>query len=290
MTKMLTLLLLFVPVLLVCGCIDSTTDLHVRNDGTGTVTETVLVTRTMQRVMEMMTGMAVALWEDAEGKKGAGTTVGRDHYEARAREMGEGVSLVSLEQVKGRNGASGMKAVYAFRDVRKIRLSVEPDYALPEAVTASSITNLESSVSSSQVTFEFRKLPRSELVAKLPWAEKTKPAVMARTGMRSDVRMSAEEAGMLRHVLDGFRARMLISFDGPVVETDAEYVEVNRNEPDKKQIILYDLRIGEAVRNEARMDQMASIGPVPDLTTALVSYAGVPGMKIAKTEKVKVVF
>ncbi|MDP6522699.1 MAG: hypothetical protein QGI24_01525 [Kiritimatiellia bacterium] len=290
MIKWITRLLLLVLVVMASGCIDSTTTVHVRKDGSGTVTETVYVTRTMERMMAMMIGMAVALSEDAEGKGSQATSVGKAHYENRAGKIGEDVSLVSFKKIKGRNGASGTKAVYAFKDVRKISVSVEPDYALPEAVKSSAATNSTSSAGASGVTFEFRKAPKCELAVSLPWAEKARANILPRTGSRSGTRIPLEEIGMLRHVLDGFRARMRITVDDIIADTDAQFVERGRADPQKKYVVLYDLNIGEAVKNEAQLDQMAAIGPVPDMAEALVVFAGIPGMKITRADKVKVSF
>lgn len=290
MIKWITRLALLALLVTMTGCIDSTTTVHVRKDGSGTVTETVYVTRTMERMMEMLIGMAVALSEDPEARGPHAASVGRGHYESRAGEIGEDVALVSFEKVKGRNGASGKKAVYAFKDIRKIRVSVEPDYALPEGVNPSSSTNSSSSAGAYGVTFGFRKGSKCELAINLPWAEKARANVLSRTGARPDSSISLEEVGMLRHVLDGFRTRMMISVDDIIAETDAQFVERGRDDPQKKYVLLYDLNIGDAVKNEARLDEMAAIGPTPDMAGALVAYSGIPGMKISQADKVKIVF
>ena len=84
---------------LLCGCFNASTSVTVKKDGSGTVTETVLITET------------VAAWTGTNSAE-ANLYSHKLRCRDRAINMGRGVTLGTVEEVRT-NGMTGFKAVYA---------------------------------------------------------------------------------------------------------------------------------------------------------------------------------
>ena len=85
------------------ACLNSTTLVKVKPDGTGTVEQTTLMN--MAALKGMMGGAAGQM---------NGPMMNKAELERTAKSMGEGVRLVSSEPVKGDYGFEGVKAIFAF--------------------------------------------------------------------------------------------------------------------------------------------------------------------------------
>ena len=108
------------------ACFRSDTVIHVKADGTGTIEQTNLANK-------QMLGMAAGMAKSAAQEAGADASktpsldnIGDLFDEARIREQastfGEGVRFVSSEPLT-QDGLTGVKAVFAFEDVRLLNLS-----------------------------------------------------------------------------------------------------------------------------------------------------------------------
>src|SRR5215210_6846279 len=82
------------------ACLNSTTIVKVKPDGSGTVEQTTL--------------MNMAALKGIGGGQFNGPMMNKAELERTATRMGEGVRLVSSEPVKGDNGFEGVKAIFAF--------------------------------------------------------------------------------------------------------------------------------------------------------------------------------
>lgn len=268
------------------GCLDATTTVDVRPDGSGTVTETVYVARPMERMLNVMASMATSMMQ-TEGTRPATPAPAdgpdRVRYEARAAAMGPRVQLASLENTTRRDGQNGIQAVYTFADVRTLRVPVDPPYPVPdfgEGATAET----------ARVTFTFTPGAVPELTAAIPWAAAAQRSVAARLTARPSTPLSNEESVMLRHVLDGFRARLVIESKKGVSETSAMFSEDVNNRDGRRRVVLYDLDISTLSRNAGLLEQMAAIGPARDMNDALGRYAGLPGLKIERQPQIRIRF
>ncbi len=113
--RVLRLLALFASTFGLTACLDATTLVKVKPDGSGTVEQTTLVN--MAALKGMMGG--------ANGQPN-GPMMNKADLERTAARMGEGVRLVSSEPFKGQNGFEGVKAIFAFDDINKIQVSQGP--------------------------------------------------------------------------------------------------------------------------------------------------------------------
>ena len=99
------------------ACLNSTTLVKVKPDGTGTVEQTTLVN--MAALKGMMGGTQ-------SGQMTTPPMMNKADLERTAQRMGEGVRLVSMEPVKGDNNFEGVKAIFSFDDINKIQVSQGP--------------------------------------------------------------------------------------------------------------------------------------------------------------------
>ena len=113
--RSLRILGVFLATFSLTACLNSTTLVKVKPDGSGTVEQTTLVN--------------MAALKGAVGAQGGGPSapsMSKEELERTASQMGEGVRLVSSEPVKGYAGWEGTKAIFAFDDINKVQVSEGP--------------------------------------------------------------------------------------------------------------------------------------------------------------------
>ena len=121
--KVLRFLILTLPFFMLAGCFDVETVVRVRSDGSGVVEERMLMGG---ELIAMARQMQAASGEPTE----TNTLYKREELEDRAKAMGPGVSLVSVEPLVGEE-REGYVAVYAFPDINKLVLNQNPGDKAP---------------------------------------------------------------------------------------------------------------------------------------------------------------
>src|SRR6266498_593522 len=127
---------ILLALLILPGCFQVDTVIKVNRDGSGTIEETMLVSKKLLAQMnEMMQGFA-----GQEGNKGNNKAQPPDIYDpaklkAKAVEMGSGVTYTSGEKVST-DKFMGYRAVYTFTDINKLLLTQNRS----EELTAASAT------------------------------------------------------------------------------------------------------------------------------------------------------
>jgi hypothetical protein len=247
------------------GCLDATTSVELSADGSGTVTEVVYVTQPMERMLGVMSTMALGMLQGNTNATPMATgMVNRVKFETRAAGMGRDVRLVTLAKAERGDGKHGVRAVYAFKDIRQLRLPVDPPYPIPDFGEAPS-------GETARVTFDYQPSPSPLLTASLPWAVAARKAVQARQTSQPTTPVSEGDSALLRHILDGFRVRLRVSTPSG-------------------SVVLYDMDFGTMVRDASLLEQVAALGPARDMNDALGRYAGVSGFKIENQSKVTLRF
>ena len=118
MTRRLTLVPLLTLVL--TGCINSSTLVKVKPDGSGTLEQT--MTMNADAVAQLSALAAMSDDKDKKaGKGGLDDLFSDKDARAAAAKMGEGVTFVSSQKIDTPD-RKGLKAIYAFTDIRKLSL------------------------------------------------------------------------------------------------------------------------------------------------------------------------
>jgi hypothetical protein len=214
------------------ACLNSTTLVKVKPDGSGTVEQTTLMN--VAALKGMMGG--------AQGNMN-GPMMNREELERTATRMGEGVRLVSSEPIKGDNGFEGVKAIFSFDDINKIQVSQGPSMSGPGGGGRSSEPTSDDPVrfkltrsgGTSTLSINFVDKPGAAKVDNIPTAppgdmpDLTNPMIM----------------GMLKTMFQGFKINIGLEVVGSIVKTNAEYVAGPR-------LTLLELDVAELLADEAK--------------------------------------
>jgi hypothetical protein len=215
------------------GCLQSDTVISIKPDGSGTLKETFLMNKMfvqqMQAMMQQMVG------EMGEPEQGAPAKAGEKSFDlfdeaklrAKASELGEGVSYISGKKVTTET-LEGYQAVYAFKDINKLKLNQNPGDNVPSA------PGEQKSASDKKkefIEFRFTKGAPSSLIIKMPSA-KTDPAenkVQEETEKpKPDEQQEKQMMEQMRMMFQDMKIAMSIDVQGSLVETNATHVEGSR--------------------------------------------------------------
>ena len=111
MKRFFTLALLSVATLALSSCFELTAVVSVNKDGSGVIEETTLVSSQLKAMLKSQAGSESSNSILPTPEKAA----------EKAAKLGEGVTLKSAEEIKSPDGREGVKVVYSFTDIRKVK-------------------------------------------------------------------------------------------------------------------------------------------------------------------------
>lgn len=247
-----------VAALLGAGCIQSSTLIKVKADGSGTIEQEMLVGSDALNMMAAMGGGAderpAELFDEESMRK-------------TGEKLGEGVRLVSHEPVE-RNGMKGARAVYAFDDINALKVSETP--ALPDVgggegqATGSDFTlRLERRGSSRVLTISTpeSKEGEGEVPEEMPGEMPDMPEAIP-----------PEAMGMMKMMFQNLKVSVAVEVDGEIIRTNAEHRDGSR-------VTIVEVDFGELMKDEESFKAIqGKLGPgrmSPDLQKTLRSLKGV---------------
>lgn len=242
------------------ACLNSTTLVKVKADGSGTVEQTTLVNAAAIK------GVLGAQGQAQGGPNGP--MMSKEELERTAAAMGEGVRLVSSEPIKGDAGWEGVKATFAFDDINKIQVS--------QGAGTSSRARSSEPTSDDPVRF---KLTRSGATSTLsinfidrPVGDK--PAAEPRQQAEMPDLTNPMIMNMLKAMFNGFRVNIGLEVDGKIVKTNAEYVTGPR-------ITLLELDVASVLADEAKLKALqGKLGPGMSLSEVKPYLKDIKGIKV----------
>lgn len=197
------------------GCINSTSLIRVKTDGSGTIEQTMLVN--MAAVKGLMAGMGAAAGKE---KESAEPVLNEADFKRAAERMG--VRPVSLTPMKDGN-FQGQKAVYEFDDITKVRVDQDPQMSGSAAGKFASAAR-----SSNPIRFN---LTRQGATSILTISVDEKLAAEASTRAQQAPSLDQIDPGMMqmiKTVFDGFHVAIDLEVDGKIIKTNADYVDGSR--------------------------------------------------------------
>ncbi|MEY4094689.1 MAG: hypothetical protein RLZZ53_1888 [Acidobacteriota bacterium] len=257
--RSLRLLGLLLSSLSLTACLNSTTIVKVKPDGSGTV--------------EQITLVNTAALKGMMGGQGGpnGPMMNKAELERTAERMGKGVRLVSSEPVKGDAGFEGVKAIFAFDDINQIQVSQGPGM---------DGGGMRSSEPTSDDPVRF-KLTRNGGTSTLSINFIDQPAKG-----RVDVQPNAPGSGdmpdfsnpmimnMIKSMFQGFKINVGLEVAGSIVKTNAEYVSGPR-------ITLLELDVASLLADEAKFKAIqGKLGPDASLSEVKPYLKDIKGIKI----------
>lgn len=242
------------------ACLNSTTVVKVKPDGSGTVEQTTLVN----------TAALKGMMPGAEKQTG-GPVINREDLERTAARMGKGVRLLSAEKATGDPGFEGTRAIFEFDDINQIQISQDPAMSggtggrpssEPTADDPVKFTFTRGATSSTLTINYIDRAPAGSVqpnpAGKGDMPDLTNPMVM----------------GMLKTMFQGFKINIGLEVVGNIIKTNAEYVSGPR-------ITLLEMDVAEILSDEAKLKALqGKIGPDASLTQVKPYLKDIRGIKI----------
>lgn len=253
------------------GCLQMEQIVKLKSDGSGTVEETVVISKAGLAMMEQMVN---AIGTGAGSKKKEGASAVPDLFDeaklkAAAAKMGEGVTLVSAKPVDNDQG-KGFTAIYAFTDVNKLKLDQNPGEALPASGGPKPAGNKKE-----PVTFHFDKGSPAQVTLKMPTPE-FKPKKEQPEGMEE---MAMQ---MMQQMFKDMHISLAVEVDGTITETNAEYRDGSR-------VTLMDMDFNKVMADPEKFKALAKANP-QSLQEAKTLIKGLDGVKIETAPEVTIKF
>jgi hypothetical protein len=257
--RALRLLGVLAATLSLTACLNSTTLVKLKADGSGTVEQTTLMN--VAALKGMMGG--------ANAQMNAGPMMNKADLERAAAKMGKGVRLLSTEEVKGANGFQGTKAVFGFDDINQIQIAQDPGLGSGSTGTASDDPvkfKLTRNGTTSTLAIDYNdravgNVPASGAGSTGDMPDLTNPMMM----------------NMIKTMFQGFRINMGLEVVGSIVKTNAEYVQGSH-------ITLLDMDMGTLLGDEAQMKTLQGLagkfGPGASFADVKPYLKDIKGIKI----------
>jgi hypothetical protein len=259
--RVIRTLAVLIATITLTACLNSTTIVKVKPDGSGTVEQTTLVNAA---ALKGMMG-------NAPGKQTGGPVINREDLERTAERMGKGVTLVSAEPFKGENGFEGTKAIFAFEDINLIQISQDPNMSGSTSGRESTEPTADDPVkfkltrgaTSSTLTINYiDKVPSKDATPNPAGAgdmpDLTNPMVM----------------NMIKSMFKGFKINIGLEVVGAIVKTNAEYVNGPR-------ITLLEMDVESLLADEAKLKALqGKLGPDVSLSEIKPLLKDIKGIKI----------
>jgi hypothetical protein len=261
--RLLQLLGVLVSSLTLTACLNSTTIVKVKPDGSGTVEQTTMVN--------------TAALKGMMGAQGApnGPMMNKADLERTAQNMGKGVRLVSSEPVKGDSGFEGVKATFAFDDINLIQVSQGPsmsgstgggsrsDEPTSDDPVRFKLTR-NGGTSTLSINFVDRPGGSKSVDANIPGGvpgdmpDLTNPMIM----------------NMIKTMFQGFKINIGLEVVGAIVKTNAEYVTGPR-------VTLLELDVASLLADEAKFKALqGKLRPDASLSEVKPYLKDIKGIKI----------
>jgi hypothetical protein len=271
----LVLVALFLSII---GCIESTTIVHLREDGSGEIEETFLLRNDVIRAFER-----------AAAREGSDTAdfkiLDVAKLERRAREMGDGAVLKSAEDLTT-STHQGYRAVFSFEDINTIRINENPDENVPESGSASTDADPDSAgfePEKEMIGFNFRRPSEGKpasLTIRFPHGDED----MTENPEMDEMSAEQEEKmmGMFRQLIEDMKIYIALEVEGTITETNAMYIEGSK-------VVLMDLDFGKIVENEEVFEKLVK-SQTDSIEETKELIKDLPGIRVEMQDAIEVEF
>jgi len=246
------------------GCLASTTLIKLSADGSGTVEQT----------MTMSAEAAASLKQLAAGFGGKGAEgkpldlFDEGQLREAAPKLGEGVRFVSSERIRSKD-AEGVKAVYAFADIRTLHVNQKPDVGSAPAPGLGG-------ESREDVAFQFTRRPGGASAVTVVFPELN----LAAGEKPSKPKADKVELGMLQGILKGLRISIALEVAGRILKTNSPYVNGST-------VTLLEMDFEQLLADPSAIERLQGAGSLEEAKSLL---KGVKGLTINPDRQVTIEF
>jgi hypothetical protein len=252
------------------GCFQNETTIHLNKDGSGTLVEE---TKLGAQMLAMMEQMAAGFGGGGAAKEDPMKQMfSEEKAKKRAAELGEGVTFDKTETVEA-NGAKGARVSYKFKDINKIKVSTSD--GVKNAAPMGDLPGAQAAKTGEPISFAYAD---GKLTIKMP--EPQKPAAAdspaAEEAAAPDLNSPEAEAMMKQMFADMKMGIKLVIAPG-IAETTATHKEGDT-------ITLMEMDFGKLIEKPENLKKMAAMDQ-QDPTAAMEALKGIDGVKFeAKPE------
>ena len=246
------------------GCLQIEKVVKVNADGSGTVEETLMLSKASLAQMKQMTGGLGG--QNADPAKEF-KLLDEAKLKGEVGKMGEGVTFVSATPISNAQG-EGFKAIYAFTDINKLKIDQNPSGSMPSGGGMKEEKK-------EPVAFKFTKGKPAELVVTMPQPE-FKPKKEQPPGME-DMAMQ-----MMQQIFKDMKITLAVEVAGGIKETNAEYKDGSR-------VTLMEMDMNKVLADPEKFKALAKANP-QSLQETKTLMKGINGVKIETAPEVKIKF
>lgn len=254
------------------GCLASTTLITVKSDASGTIEQTLVMSPAAAAQFQQMMAMGQAA--------GAGSKPTEPFSEQDARNavtrLGDGVTYVSSQRLKTADG-EGLKALYAFTDVRKLRLNERPT---PPGGGAMPGMTPPGRSPAEDLTFRFSGPPASNPVVTVVFPSPSAGGRQNTPDAGRGGQMPPEALAMAKQMFKGLRIDIAMQVDGRIVRTNSPYVEGSK-------VTLLSIDFEQLLADPALLGDLQKMQSIESVRSRLT---GIKGVKVNPDTEVTVEF
>lgn len=306
-----------VAALAATGCVDTTTTLSLNRDGSGQIIETTYLSAQTSAMLAgfIATGLnaaevaagevAAAEGTDAEAAVAEATAGGKINLNplmdeamalAKATQLGEGVSLVSLEEISKPDGSKGARATYKFTDINKLKV----DAGAKDMGKPAGMGGAETGVAGAPEPVAKQKAPLTfsytdgKLTINLPWDDQagtaaTETATAPETPSPEQAMAEQMMQGMLP-MFKGMRMCLRVKVADEIKNTNAKFVGTDAKTKKKQYVTLLDFNMDKLLEAEGGIATLVKLQGIEDQTQALSLLSDVTGTRVEPSKTVTIEF
>jgi hypothetical protein len=257
------------------SCIEQESTVRLNKDGSGTITQTMLLSAEMVEMASQ------------SGQDPTKEMVDKEKAAAQAAKMGEGVTLEKCEPLE-KDGKKGAVIVYAFKDINKVKYGFSQALAGmkdgmggPGGPAGDAPDAEPAKAEEKPILFSYKD---GELVVTLPQdkpkaGDEKKPADEDAKEDAEDP-MAAQMMEMMKEMLKDMRISFKLEVPDGIAETNATHVSGNT-------VTVMDVPFGKLVADPANMKKLQSMKDA-DPAEMANAFKGIEGLKIETKEEIKV--
>ena len=285
MKSLRSLALALVALLGITGCLQVEKIVKLNPDGSGTIEETVVISKAFAEEMKQITSGLGALGGEKPATGAhppAFNIMDEKKLKEAAGKMGEGVTFVSAKPITTATG-EGFTAVYAFTDIRKINVSKDMNDSMPKSGGPGLEMKPKTDKKEEPITFEFTKGAPSSLTIKLPPPDLTAKKSAEKKDEPAEAAGGEEMAAMMaQQMFKDMKMTVAVEVAGKVAQTNAAHVAGSR-------VTLMEMDFNKVLANPGKFKALVKAQP-KSLGEAEAQLKGVDGIKIETQPKVTVKF
>ena len=274
MGKAVNLGISVLALLCLVSCVQVNTVVKVKNDGSGTVEETVVMRKEAIEQMGAMASKFGMKEKDGSLEKGF-QFFDMDKLKKRAANMGKGVTLDSAEKL-AIGDKEGYQVVYKFSNINNLKINQNPGDRVPSGSAGGAGAQ---SKEKENIEFQFTKGRTAVLTIKMPSHEFKKKPKKKSPVQEQELQQAM---AMMSQFMKGMKVSVAVEVEGTIVDTNAALKEGSK-------ITLMEMDFDKLLANQDVFKKFIGASP-ESLEEAKKMMKDIPGIKIEPNQEVTIKF